>query len=169
MESKSTFHGNGLVEGDLLGWQSHLLQLRSSIDIQLKLLRTQNRHAEIGNRLGIIEGKCRIDRDGYAIFGLDAWDRNCRDGRCCAYKRDRGVESIDGWMIYRFVAQDLRLVDMDGVRRWVAKLQACDVEGCIVDVVLRDAWVANIYPDDRVNPSTRFGKRWGGLGWTSKG
>lgn len=49
-------------------------------------------------------------------------------------------------MVDGFVAEDLGLVDMN--RSWggVAKHQVGDVEGCIVDVGLCDAWVAYVYP-----------------------
>jgi predicted amidohydrolase len=49
-------------------------------------------------------------------------------------------------VVNRFVAQDLRLVDVDGCWGWVAEDQICDVEGCFVDVGLRDARVAYVYP-----------------------
>lgn len=63
-------------------------------------------------------------------------------------------------MVDGFVAEDLGLVDMNRICGGVAEDEVCDVEGCFVDVGLRDAWVADVYPIQSVYRCSVYYKPW---------
>lgn len=143
-ERRCTLHRDRLVISHGSLRQSTLLQARLAIDIQRDLLIEHNGCCITSKRTGATQVHGLLDDKLRTILGLDTRHIDSRKGYRSTYERDSRFEGVNFRVEGAMRANDLRLHEVEGVRRGIADDHAGDVEGRVVDIALGDLGVGHI-------------------------